>query len=188
MIAGTHTRIRFSEPADAGFYRDLYLQNGPKAALLDARREFGLPTRQEIQELLKKSESSRAFLFTVEDDEGRLRGWCGLRALNVEAAYCELFLVFSSTEDYAEPLADETMGVLLYRAFKQLGLRKILATCLDSEGSLRDCLARHGFASCGVQRDVLYSGGRWQSMDTFVLTGDNYGHDTESVGPGAAAL
>ncbi len=188
MIVGTHTKIRFSEPGDAGFYRDLYLQNGPRAALLDARREFGLPTRQEIRELLKKSESARAFLFTVEDTEGRLRGWCGLRALNVEAAYCELFLVLASEEDYSGPLADETMGVLLHRGFRQLGLNKILATALDSEGPLNACLVRHGFRSCGVQREVLYSGGAWQGMDTLVLTGDNYSPDAAGIGSGATVL
>ncbi len=186
MITGAYTTVRFSEPEDACFYRDLYLAGGPRAALLDARRECGLPTLREIQDLLQKSEAARAFLFTVEDLEGNLRGWCGLRALNIEAAFCELFLVFAATPDYSGPLADETLGVLLQRAFKQLGLCKVLATCLDCEGALHACLLRHGFHSCGVQRDVLYSKGAWHGMDTLVLDKETYTSNTaEGAGAGA---
>lgn len=185
MIVGTHSRVRFSEPDDARFYRDLYLEGGPKAALLDMRREFGLPTLQEIRDLLKKSEAARAYLFTVEDMEGRLRGWCGLRGLNVEAAYCELFLVFSAPEDYAGPLADETLDVLLYRAFQQLGLRKVLSTCLDSERPLHECLERHGYRSCGVQREAVFGGGAWLGIDTLTLDKDTYGGAARGHGPGA---
>ncbi len=186
MIIGTHTVVRFSEPGDAHFYRDLYLQGGPKAALLDARREFGLPTLQEIVDLLNKSEAARAFLFTIEDPEGRQRGWCGLRALNIEAAYCELFLVFAAPEDYAGAMADEALGLLLNRAFLRLGLKQVLATCLDCESPLHACLLRHGFRSCGVQRDVLFSGGAWRGMDTLTLDSVAYTSNRETGhGPGA---
>ncbi len=188
MIIGTHTVLRFSEPEDAHFYRKLYLQGGAKAALLDNRREFGAPTLQEIRELLKKSESTRAFLFTVEDPEGRLRGWCGLRALNIEAAFCELFVVFDAPEEYAGPMADETLDALLDRAFNRLGLQKVLATCLDSEETLHACLLRHGFQSCGVQRDVLYGKEGWRSLDTLAL--DRATHTSNPAtgpGPGATA-
>ena len=184
MILGTHSRLRFSEPEDARFYRDLYVEGGPKAALLDVRREFGLPTLQEIRDLLKKSEAARAYLFTVEDVEGNLRGWCGLRGLNVEGAYCELFLVFNAQEDYTTPLARETLAVLLYRAFKQLGLRKVLATCLDSEPLLRACLLDHGFRSCGVQREAVFGGGAWHDLDTLSLDKDMYATYETGPGPG----
>ena len=185
MIFSEHTVLRFSEPDDARFYRELYLEGGPKAALLDARREFGLPTLQEIQELLKKSEAARAYLFTIEDREGALLGWCGLRGLNAEAAYCELFLVFASEAEYSGAHADETLQLLLNRAFKQLGLRKVIATCLDCEEALGACLVRHGFRSCGVQREVLYSGGAWRGMDTLSL--DNEWSDLNAAGPGPGA-
>ncbi|HOH28276.1 MAG TPA: GNAT family protein [Candidatus Hydrogenedentes bacterium] len=186
MIIGTHNVLRFSEPEDAHFYRALYLQGGPKAALLDARREFGAPTLQEIRELLIKSESARAFLFTVEDPEGRLRGWCGLRALNIEASFCEMFMVFAAPEEYAGPMADETMEALLDRAFNRLGLQKVLATCLDSEETLHACLLRHGFRSCGVQRDVLYGKEGWRGLDTLALDRAAYAsHPATGPGPGA---
>ncbi len=185
MIIGTHSVLRFSEPEDAHFYRDLYFQGGPKAALLDARREYASPTLQEIRELLQKSESARAFLFTIEDPDGRLQGWCGLRALNIEAAYCELFLVFASPEAYAGPMADEALGALLDRAFNRLGLRKVLATCLDCEGALHACLLRHGFRSCGVQRDVLFSKEGWRGMDTLSLErAAHASNQTPGPGPG----
>jgi RimJ/RimL family protein N-acetyltransferase len=180
VIRGKHSVLRFSEPDDACFYRDLYLEGAPRAALLDVRREYGLPTLQDIQELLKKSEASRAFLFTIEDTDGHLAGWCGLRALNIEAQYCELFMVFASDADYSGPVANETLSVLLGRAFNQLGLRKVMATCLDCEMPLHACLLRHGFVSCGIQRDILYGSGAWRSLDTLAITGEafnanNYG-------------
>ncbi|MFA7693500.1 MAG: GNAT family N-acetyltransferase [Candidatus Hydrogenedentes bacterium] len=178
MILGTHTRIRFSEGEDASFYRNLYLTNEPKAALLDARREYGMPVRHEIEELLRKSESSRAYLFTVEDLEGQRRGWCGLRGLNVEAGYCELFLVFRSDEEFLTPMADEALAMLLYRAFQQLRLNKVLVFSLKRESGLQQCLMKQGFRSCGIQRDVLYSGGTWHNLNTFVLPQQAYDPET----------
>lgn len=184
MIVSEKSLLRFSEPEDAIFYKTLYVEGGPKAALLDARREFAQPSLAEIQEILRKSEAARALLFTVEDREGRLRGWCGLRALSMEARYCELFLVFASEEDYAGRVAQEALAALLDRAFSQLNLDKVIATCLDVEEALHACLLQAGFLSCGVQREVLFSGGVWRGLDTLVLDRQTYTARAEKCAPG----
>lgn len=169
MITRDNCVLRFSEYDDATFLRNLYLTGEPKAALFDMRRELGMPTVNEIEEVLTKAEQSRAFLFTVEDLEGRRIGWCGLRGLNIESRFCELFIVFSSSAIYAGPIVSEVLETLLQRAFQQVGLQRVFVTVLDEETTYRARLIDSGFRSCGVQRDAFFGNGKWHDLETFEL-------------------
>lgn len=177
MIIGTQACLRYSEPDDVSFLFRLYLDGGPRAALLDTRRERMQPTMQELRDLLEQKDAARGLLYTVEDEDGRIQGWCGVRGVNYEARFAEIALIFEEQERYASPMADEALAFVLDRAFGQLGLRKVMILCLDCEPALRGCLLRAGFVSCGVQRQALYSGGVWHDMETL----------TRAVAPPATA-
>ncbi len=167
MITREHVLLRFSEPDDAAFLQTLYIEGPVRAALLDGRREPMLPTRWELTEMLTKRDAMRGLSYTVEDREGRLIGWCGLRGISYEARYAEIVLVLKSELDYHSGAADEALTCLMETAFAQFGLAKVIATCLDAEPFWRDCLCRQGFFSCGVQRHIAYSGGAWRNLETF---------------------
>jgi RimJ/RimL family protein N-acetyltransferase len=166
MIASEHTLIRTADPDDADFLLEVYRAERPRAALLDSRREPVLPNRDELAEMLGSKEAGRNQFFAVEDSVGHVRGFCGLRGVSIEAVFCEVMVLLIDTADHAGPVGRETVQFLLDRAFGRMHLDKVLGTCLDSEPELRALLADSGFASGGVQRQVLYSGGVWHDIET----------------------
>ncbi len=166
MIALEHTLIRTADPDDAEFLLEVYRMERPKAALLDGRREPVLPSRDELAEMLGSKDVSRNQFFAVEDSDGRVRGFCGLRGVSIEAVFCEIMALLIDPADHAGPVGRETVQFLLDRAFGRMHLDKVLGTCLDTEPELRALLADSGFVSGGVQRQVLYSGGAWHDIET----------------------
>ena len=166
MIASEHTLIRTADPDDADFLLEVYRTERPKAALLDAAREPVLPNRDELAEMLGATDAGRNQFFAVEDTAGRVRGFCGLRGVSIEAVFCEIMVLLIDPADHAGPVGRETVQFLLDRAFGRMHLDKVLGTCLDSEPELHALLADSGFVSGGVQRQVLYSGGAWHDMET----------------------
>ncbi len=169
MFIGSHTHIRYSEPDDARFVQSLYLEGPPRAALLDVRRERPMPTIQEVREMLTQKDAMRGMLFTVEDLDGRLTGWCGLRGVNPEARFAEMMLLFADAAAYDAPGANEVIDFLLDHAFGRFGLGKVIALSLDVETTLGVCLERRGFLACGAQRHALFSGGVWHDLETWTL-------------------
>jgi len=138
----------------------------PKAALLDGRREPVLPSRDELAEMLASKDAGRNQFFAIEDTDGHVRGFCGLRGVSIEAVFCEIMVLLIDPADHAGPIGRETVQFLLDRAFGRMHLDKVLGTCLDTEPELRALLAGSGFVSGGVQRQVLYSGGTWHDIET----------------------
>ena len=169
MFIGSHAHIRYSEPDDARFVKSLYLEGPPRAALLDVRRERPMPTLQEVRDMLSQKDAMRGMLFTVEDLEGRLTGWCGLRGVNPEARFAEMTLLYTDDAAYNAPGAEEVIDFLLDHAFGRFGLAKIIVMSLDVETALSACLERRGFLACGTQRHTLFSGGGWHDLKTWTL-------------------
>lgn len=183
MIRGDHTYIRGTEQDDVELLYRLYMQGPPRAGLLDARREPLLPNRDEIRDLLTRKEIADGSFYTVEDTTGDIVGFCSLRGHSAEGRFAEYSIQFADTSLYDTPLAGEAHAFLLDRAFVRLGMRKVLAYALEKETELRDFLLRQGFRSAGVQRQVLYTGGRWNDLETLALE-----HRAEHVdGPAAHA-
>lgn len=166
MIASEHTLIRTADPDDADFLLEVYRAERPRAALLDGRREPVLPNRDELAEMLGSKDAGRNQFFAVEDSEGCVRGFCGLRGVSIEAVFAEIMVLLIDGADHAGPIGRDAVQFLLDRAFGRMHLDKVLGTCLDSEPELRALLADSGFVSGGVQRQVLYSGGEWHDIET----------------------
>ncbi len=166
MTPFEHTLIRTADPDDADFLLEVYSAGRPRAALLDPRREPVFPSRDELAEMLGSKDAGRNQFFAVEDRAGCVRGFCGLRGVSIEAVFCEVMVLLIHEADHAGPIGRETVQFLLDRAFGRMHLEKVLGTCLDSEPELRALLAGSGFASGGVQRQVLYSGGDWHDIET----------------------
>jgi RimJ/RimL family protein N-acetyltransferase len=169
MIVGEHTVIRGAEPDDAAALRSFYNPAVPRCCLLDQRREPLFPNTDELREVLAQKEMGRPVLFATEDKTGVIRGFCSVRSVNLEASYGETILLLHEDADYATPLASEAMDFVTRQAFVQYRLNKLLAHALDSEQGLRDCLLRYGFQSAGMQREVLFTLGRWSNVETFTL-------------------
>ena len=166
MIALEHTRIRTADPDDADFLLEVYRGGGAKAALLDGRREPVLPNRDELAEMLGSKDAGRNQFFAVEDTEGRVRGFCGLRGVSIEAVFAEMMVLLLDDADHAGPIGSETVHFLLDRAFHRMHLHKVLGTCLDTEPELRALLSASGFVSEGIQRCILHTGGAWHHIET----------------------
>lgn len=170
MIAGEHTFIRMAEPDDTPALHTLYALDRPRSALLDKKREPLMPARDELREMLGRKESAtQGTLFAVEDRTGLVRGFCGLRALPPETPFAETSLLFLDEDDIASPLGEEAWAFLEHRAFVHKRLFKVITHCLARELALRAFLLDHGFASRGVQRQVLFAAGNWHDLETLAL-------------------
>ena len=187
MITVEHGYIRFSEADDVPFLRQLYLEKPRRAALLDTRREPIMPSAQELREMLARKDAVQGLMYTVEDNTGMLKGWCGLRGINYEARYAELVLLFASGESYGDALADETLDYLLGRAFRHFMLHKVLVLCLNTEPELRAYLKRKGFIHAGAQRQALFSGGVWNDLNMFTLSAPDDAPQNAEMTAGAIA-
>lgn len=163
MTPGTHTLIRSTDPDDSALLWPLYAGDLPRSALLDQRREPIRPTRAELRELFTKVDHTGQF-FTIEDPAGNLLGQCALRGITREQPYAEATLMLFDEALTTTAAGDEIAGFLRYRAFERLGLFKLVTHCLDTETVLHAFWTAQGFVPCGVQRDVLWAGGRWHAQ------------------------
>lgn len=163
--------IRTAEPDDAPAFQALYWSGIPRSALLTRTREYLFPTIDEIREAFgPAAEKSGGGFHAVEDREGRIRAFCTLRGLHDvrdTAFYAEVAVLFADPAEAGSPLADEILAWLLKRAFDEQRLNKVIVHALLAETDLIAWYRANGFESNGVQRDILFAGGAWHSMETF---------------------
>ena len=174
MIVGTYTRIRTAEPDDVFAMRRLYRPVVPRACFLDRKRELTPPTTDELREMFQRKDVQSGVLYTVEDAEGNIRGFGALRGAGPEVAFGEVALMFPRDHDYTTPEVAEALRFLCDRAFMRNRLNKVVAHTLDSEHLLKTLLREFGFASDGVQRDILFTQGRWFSLESMSLYSPTY--------------
>ena len=171
MIRGTHAVIRTAEADDAAAFRRLYEFENPRSALLNRQREIVNPSHDELVELLDQAAQRMTPFYVIEDSEGTVCGFCALRSapqLREATFYAEMvFLLFE--DDYQTPLASEVFAWLTRMGFEDMCLKKVIAHCLGCETALRAWLMGKGFESSGVQRDVLFTQGRWHNIETCTL-------------------
>jgi RimJ/RimL family protein N-acetyltransferase len=165
MITGEHSVIRMAEADDAYELKRLYDAPAPRSALLDRRREMPTMSVDEVREGLARHERFGGILYAIEDKGGFVRGFCTLRGVQVEMSYGEVVMMLFEEADYDNPLADEAYDYLHHMAFDNKRLNKVVAHCLDNEQGYRRLLVRKGFQSNGVQREVLWTQGRWHSIE-----------------------
>jgi RimJ/RimL family protein N-acetyltransferase len=169
MIIGQHTVIRSAEPDDAIALWRLYDPDRPRAFLLGPAREVLIPTIDELREMLGRRDVVQGTFFVIEDTVGEVRGCCVLRGARLESEFAEIVIVFGSDDYYASPPAEEVFRFLARSAFIDKKLNKMCAHCLSAEESYRAFLIRHGFNSDGVQRDMVYTKGRYFDLESLSL-------------------
>tara|TARA_R110001592_G_scaffold169516_4_gene406081 strand:+ start:2165 stop:2710 length:546 start_codon:yes stop_codon:yes gene_type:complete len=174
MIRGEHSFIRGTEQDDVEALFGLYAPGVLRAGLLDARREPLLVTRDDLRDLLTRKEIADGSFYTVESKTGAIVGFCSIRGLNTDARFAEYGIQFTDTDCYGADLAREVHDFLLDRAFKRLGLRKVIAHALTEETAMVEFLRGKGFMSAGVQREILFSQGTWHHLETLVLNNPSF--------------
>jgi hypothetical protein len=92
-----------------------------------------------------------------------------LRGSNPEGQFSEFVVIFLDEATFSTPIADEVFDFLARLAFQRMRNHKVVTHCLDAEVEYRKFLMGHGFASAGVQRDVVYSQGRWFNLEALTL-------------------
>ena len=170
MITCTHGVIRTVEPDDAWDMARLYDPRRPRASFMGRNREMILPTQDELREILRPADGRPQVYYAIEDTEGVIRGYCGLRTSGGEDVHYGDAVFFMHDEaDLDAPLALEAWEWLKNKAFRTMLWRKMVAHILDCETAQRAWLLARGFESCGVQREVLYTGGRWVDAETLAM-------------------
>jgi len=169
VIKGAHSVIRSADPDDAGALKSVYDSQTPRSSLLDQRRELNPPTRDELREVMSQKEMGKAVFYTVEGRDGEICGFCCLRGLNPEAQFSEFVVIFLDETTFSTAMADEVFDFLSRLAFERMRNHKVVTHCLDSETEYRKFLISHGFESAGVQRDVVFSQGRWFNLEALTL-------------------
>jgi len=170
MITCTHGVIRTAEPDDAWDLVRLYDPRHPRAACLGRNREIIAPGVDEMRESIRPGEGRPQIFYAVEDTEGVIQGYAGIRTgMGEDAHHGELIFYMHDDAGLDTPLAMEAWEWLLGRAFRDMLWRKAVAHVLETEQTQRAWLIARGFESCGVQREVLYTQGRWLDTETLVL-------------------
>jgi len=169
MITGDYAVIRTAEPDDTVALQRFYDPARPRSSLLDARRELIVPTYEELREALNQKDLVRGVFHAVEDKEGRVRGFCSLRGVNPEVSFAQLVMLLLDDADFDAPLAREILDFLLQQAFERVKLNKVIAHGFEDESAFRAFLRRNGFQSDGIQREVVFTLGRWRHLESFSL-------------------
>lgn len=171
MVLGEHCAIRAVEADDVSTLKRMYDPTCPVGCLLDQKREFALFTTDELREALGGGNRSiQAGRFrVVEDLEGVVRGFCALGTGTQEVSTGQYSIMMLDGADFSAPLSRDVGAYLLREAFERMQLNKVVAQCLDSETPLRAYLVAQGFHSDGVQREVLYTLGRWFDLESLTL-------------------
>lgn len=123
----------------------------------------------ELREMLGRRDVVQGTFFVIEDTIGEVRGCCVLRGARLEAEFAEIVIVFGNDDYYASPLAEEVFRFLARNAFVDKKLNKMCAHCLSAEEPYRRLLVAHGFRSDGVQRDMVYTKGRYFDLESLSL-------------------
>ncbi|GMW02697.1 MAG: hypothetical protein AMXMBFR84_38330 [Candidatus Hydrogenedentota bacterium] len=169
MIALEHGIIRSSEPDDAYALWQLYDMSSPRSFLIGPSREIYIPTLDELREMLGRKDFLSGVFFVVENLQGDIRGCFVMRSAKMESAFAEMMLAMADESDYGQPLADEVFGFIAYGTFVEKKLNKIQTSCLTTEELYRAFLVRHGFVCDGIQRDMIYTHGRYYDLESHSL-------------------
>lgn len=172
MIKGNYCVIRSAEQDDAPALWSQYDASKPRTFLLGPAREVVIPSQDELQEILGRRDTLAGIFFIIEDLEGRITGCAALRGVMREAFHCEAVVAFADEMVYGSPMADEVMAFLKHLAFRERRLSKVSGHCLDCEAQYRQFLTRHGFESDGIQRDMVYTQGRYFDLESLSLYRD----------------
>ena len=172
MITGEHAVIRSAEPDDAFALWRLYDPAHPRSFLLGPGREIMIPTIDELREMLGRRDIVQGAFFAVEDKTGEVCGCCVLRGGKTESEYAEVVIVFGDDTYYASPIAEEVFQFVLRTALIEKKLNKLQAHCLSTEQPYRAFLDKRGFTSDGVQRDMVYTKGRYFDLESLTLFRD----------------
>lgn len=169
MITGTYTVIRSAEPDDANAMWRLYDPGRPRSFLLGPTREVMIPTQDEMREMLGRRDVVQGSFFTIEDRAGEIRGCCVLRGAKMESEFAEMVVALDNDDAYDTPLADEVIAFLEKTGFVDKKLNKLVAHCLSNETKYRAYLARHGFVSDGIQRQMVYTRGQYFDLESLSM-------------------
>jgi RimJ/RimL family protein N-acetyltransferase len=169
MIIGEYTVIRSAEPDDAFALWRLYDPSRPRSFLLGPAREVLIPTIDELREMLTRRDLVQGTFFVVEDKTGEVCGCCVLRGAKLESEFAEMVIAFREDCEYEGPMAEEIFQFILRMAFVDKKLNKIQAHCLSCEHAYRQFLTARGYTSDGIQRDMVYTKGKYFDLESLTL-------------------
>ncbi|HRI87124.1 MAG TPA: GNAT family protein [Candidatus Hydrogenedentes bacterium] len=169
MISGKYTIIRSAEPDDAYAMWRLYDPSRPRSFLLGPSREVMIPTQDEMREMLARRDVIQGSFFAIEDRAGEVLGCCVLRGAKAESDFAEVVVALTDESSYDSPVADEVYEFLKKLGFVDKKLNKLVAHCLCNETGYRAFLVRHGFTSDGIQREMVYTKGRYFDLESLSL-------------------
>ncbi len=169
MITCDHIVIRAAEFDDAEGLWGLYNPGKPRTFQLGPNLELRTPTVDELKTLLEDPERKFGEFYIVEDREGLVLGCAVMRSATGDSPYAEAMFAFFNEAIYETPAADEAFAFVRKQAFAIKKRRKLIAHCLDTEPAYRQFLVRHGYTSNGIQRELVYAGGRYHDLESFSL-------------------
>jgi len=172
MIECGHIIIRSAEFDDAESLWGLYTPGQTKTFQLGPNLELRTPTIDELRMLLEDPEQKLGDFYVVEDLEGNVLGCAVMRLAKGDSPYAEALFAFFDDAHYSGPVADETFAWVKHQAFAIRKRLKLVAHCLETQPAYRAFLVGHGYQSDGVQRGVVYGGGRYFDLESLSLFPD----------------
>jgi RimJ/RimL family protein N-acetyltransferase len=169
MITCDHIVIRSAEFDDAEALWGFYKPGKPRTFQLGPNLELRIPTIDELKGLLDDPDRKLGEFYVIEDLEGLVIGCAVMRSATGNSPYAEALFAFFDESLYSSPAADETFEFIRKQAFTIKKRRKLIAHCLETEPAYREFLARHGYTSNGIQRELVYAGGRYYDLESLSL-------------------
>jgi [ribosomal protein S5]-alanine N-acetyltransferase len=113
-------------------------------------------------------------MFVFEQESGALLGGISLSNVRRGVAQCGT-LGYWIGEDYAgQGYMREGLGVMVGFCFNELGLHRVEAACLPTNGASRGLLTASGFSEDGFARKYLKIRGVWQDHLLFSLLAEDH--------------
>lgn len=182
MITGTYVVVRTADPDDARALARLYDPEQPRAFLLNMRREIQSLTHDDLREALSHKEVRAGLFYAIEDRTGLIRGFFSIKTPLPEVNYSEILFGLGDSADYESPVGAEAIHILEHMAFVERRLDKLVAQCLENETDYRNLLSARGYRSDGIQREVLFTHGRYMSLETLTLFRSNWLERGDQIG------
>lgn len=171
MITTEHCIIRTAETDDAATLCAAFDPDHPLAFFVGGGRELNRPSVDEIcAAILESQKRVNENLYVFEDTMGVIRAFGAVRSSGREEAFGEFSYAPVDRGDYSGALVDVAYDFIFRLGFERLHLNKLMAHCiLPCEVGLRQSLADHGFVSTGIQRQVVYTQGKYYDLEALQI-------------------
>lgn len=163
MIEGQRVRLRAFEGRDLDACH-AFVNDWETASAMQRGIPFPSSLVDESRWLDRQTSYSQGeYQFAIEDADGDLVGRCGPVSVDWKNRVAELAIMIG-TPYRRKGYATEAMGLLCDFCFREMNLRRLKVSVLDTNRSAIGCYLRNGFEQEGILRQEVFRDGAYRDV------------------------